>query len=97
MEEEVSVFEQIAKSRDYIFLTIYEKETLGLIGNTYLSDVDYKNRNAEFNIVIGEKDSRGKGYGTEVALLILDYSFNISGLHNWKSSMGCYLYGSISD
>ena len=82
LEEEVSIFEQVAKSRDYIFFTIYDKETLRPIGNTYLSDIDYKNRNAEFNIVIGEKDSRGKGYGTEVAMLILDYAFNISGLHN---------------
>ena len=82
LEEEVSVFEQIAKSESYIFFTIYEKETLRPIGNTYLSNIDYKNRNAEFNIVIGEKDYRGKGYGTEVALLILDYAFNVSGLHN---------------
>lgn len=82
LEEEVSIFEQIAKSKDYIFFTIYEKETLLPIGNTYLSDIDYKNHNAEFNIVIGEKDCRGKGFGTEVAQLMLDYAFNISGLHN---------------
>ncbi|MHC0039740.1 GNAT family N-acetyltransferase [Pseudoneobacillus sp. C159] len=82
LEEEISAFEQIARNRENIFFAIYEKETLQPIGNTFLSDVDYKNGIAEFNIVIGEKDHRGKGYGTEVSQLVLDYGFNIIGLHN---------------
>jgi len=82
LEEEILAFEQIYQNREFIFFTIYEKETLHPIGNTFLSDIDYKNGIAEFNIVIGEKESRGKGYGTEATQLILDYGFNIVGLHN---------------
>lgn len=81
-EEEKSAFEQVYQSREYIFFTIYEKSTLTPICNTFLSNVDYKNRTAEFNIVIGEETSRGKGYGTEVASLVLDYAFIVAGLHN---------------
>lgn len=82
LEEEIHAFENISKSKEYIFFTIYENDTQQPIGNTFLSDIDYKNRTAEFNIVIGEKEFRGKGYGTEAALLVLDYAFNIVGLHN---------------
>lgn len=40
------------------------------------------NRIAEFAILIGEADARGKGYGTEATALILDYSFLALGLSN---------------
>lgn len=82
LEEEINAFEQVSKSREYIFFTIYEKHTMQPIGNTYLSNIDYKHRSSEFNIVIGEKNCRGKGYGTEAAQLILNYAFKIEGLHN---------------
>ncbi len=82
LEEEIAAFKQISQNKNFLFFTIYEKHTLQPIGNTFLSDINYKNRTAEFNIVIGEKDSRGKGYGTEVAKLVLDYSFQTLGLHN---------------
>ena len=32
--------------------------------------------------MIGDKESWGKGYGTEVARLMLDYGFTCLGLHN---------------
>ncbi|MDZ5470420.1 GNAT family protein [Bacillus sp. 31A1R] len=82
LEEEILAFDQIMNAKEYLFFTIYEKETLTPIGNTYLSDIDFKNRKAEFNIVIGDHSVRGKGYGTEVTKLVLDYSFQILGLHN---------------
>jgi diamine N-acetyltransferase len=75
-------FEEIVKSNKYIFFTIYEKETMLPIGNSFLTDIDYKHRRAEFNIVIGEKNCHGKGFGTEVTKLVLDYAFQILGIHN---------------
>ncbi len=39
-------------------------------------------RTTEFGIVIGAADASGKGYGTEVARLMLDYAFTALGLHN---------------
>jgi RimJ/RimL family protein N-acetyltransferase len=32
--------------------------------------------------MIGEKDCWNKGYGTETAMLLLDYGFRALGLHN---------------
>ena len=37
---------------------------------------------AEFFIEIGDKESWGKGYGTEVTRLVLEYGFTCLGLHN---------------
>ena len=51
------------------------------IGTTYLRNIDYTNRKAEFGIFIGEKAALGKGYGTEAVKLTCDYAFNELNLH----------------
>jgi len=61
---------------------IYELATMRPIGTTGLHDIDHQHGTATFGILIGEKDCWGKGYGTEVARLMLDYGFNALGLHN---------------
>ncbi len=61
---------------------IYERATWRPIGTTLLTDIDLDNRRAEFAIMIGEPDSRGKGYGTETTRLMLGYGFGVLGLHN---------------
>jgi len=38
-------------------------------------------RSTDMTIIIGEKDAWGKGYGTEVGRLLLDYAFNRLGFH----------------
>jgi diamine N-acetyltransferase len=70
--------------------TIYEHTTGRSIGSAYLHDIDERNRTAEFGIVIGEADARGKGYGTEVTTLLLDYAFVALGLHS--VSLRVYAY-----
>jgi diamine N-acetyltransferase len=61
---------------------VYERATMRPIGLTAINDVDQRNRTGEFAIVIGERDSWGKGYGTEVARLMLEFAFVGLGLHN---------------
>ena len=53
-----------------------------LIGNISLFDIDNVSRKATLGIFIGEKEHRGKGYGSEAIRLILDYGFKILNLHN---------------
>lgn len=65
-------------SKSYI---IVEKESNKPIGITSLTNIDYKNRSAEFIIDIGDKTSWGKGYGAESMKLLLDYSFLEMNLH----------------
>ncbi|MBM7715239.1 GNAT family protein [Siminovitchia sp. FSL H7-0308] len=60
---------------------IIEKELNSPIGITSLINIDYKNRNAECIIDIGEKDYWGKGYGSEGLKLLLDYAFLEMNLH----------------
>lgn len=69
------------KSCDTVF-AIVTLDGDRIIGNTGLHYVDTINRAAEFGIFIGEKDDRGKGYGTEAARLMLDHGFNLLNLHN---------------
>lgn len=67
-----------SSSKSYI---IVEKQSKKPIGVTSLIKIDYKNRNAECIIDIGEKDAWGKGYGAEAMKLLLDYGFMELNLH----------------
>lgn len=51
------------------------------IGSVYIRDIDYKHKKAEYGIFIGEDSSRGKGYGSAVARMMVQYSFQEIGLH----------------
>jgi RimJ/RimL family protein N-acetyltransferase len=62
--------------------TIYERATGRPIGNVAWRDIDWHNGTAEYVLFIGEADCRGKGYGTEVTRMMLDYAFATLGLHN---------------
>lgn len=83
LDEQIASFERFSKAdSNHIFFTIYAKENDRPIGFTYLADIDHRNRTAEFGIVIGEGDCRGKGFGTETTQLVLSYAFSVLGLHN---------------
>jgi RimJ/RimL family protein N-acetyltransferase len=81
-EAEAAWYERASRSEGEVLLTIYERATMRPIGNTGLHDLDPFHRTAEFGILIGEKECWGKGYGTEVTRLVLDYGFHALGLHN---------------
>ena len=50
------------------------------IGNIALQRIDRRSKNAEFAILIGEKEFWGRGYGEEAARLIIRYGFRSLGL-----------------
>jgi RimJ/RimL family protein N-acetyltransferase len=82
MEAETRWYENLSQQSDEAAFTIYERATLRPIGTTGLHRIDYRNRRATFGIMIGEADARGRGYGTEVTRLMLDYGFTALGLHS---------------
>lgn len=45
------------------------------IGGTGLDSINWKDRNAEFGIFIGEKDYWNKGYGTDATKTIVKFAF----------------------
>ena len=81
-EAEEAWYQRTSQGDRDIAFTIYELATLRPIGSTGLHAIDHLHRIAEFGILIGEKDCWDKGYGTEVAMLMLDYGFTALSLHN---------------
>jgi diamine N-acetyltransferase len=77
------LYERYAKNDpSHASFVIYERATLRPIGTIGLPGINHAHRTAELGVGIGEHDCWGKGYGTEATRLILDYAFNILGLHN---------------
>ncbi|HXG40329.1 MAG TPA: GNAT family protein [Candidatus Limnocylindrales bacterium] len=62
-------------------LAIHVRETGRLIGTCAFSQLDPDNGSALFHITIGERDSWGRGYGTEATRLMLELGFERLGLH----------------
>ena len=80
LEEETDAYERFIRDKSFVLFTIYERQSWRPIGKTYLSLTNHND--AEFGIVIGEKDCQGKGYGTDATRLMLDYGFTVLGLNN---------------
>jgi RimJ/RimL family protein N-acetyltransferase len=76
------VLDKILNNRTEVYLAICLVENGLMIGYVSLSDIDYRNRRAEWSgIIIGEKEYRGQGYATQAIYLLLEYCFNELDLH----------------
>jgi RimJ/RimL family protein N-acetyltransferase len=51
------------------------------IGSVAFDDIDWRNSQAEFGIMIGEKSFWNRGYGTAAVLLLLKHGFNTLNLN----------------
>ena len=51
------------------------------IGSTYLRDYDKECRKAEYGVFIGEAEEKGKGIGTEMLKLTMQFAFQEVKLH----------------
>ena len=60
---------------------IVENSTGNPIGSTYLRDIDFNHKKAEFGIFIGVDETVNRGYGTEACKLICNYGFEKLQLH----------------
>lgn len=75
-------FNRMQTSGNNILFAIIEKETDRHIGNLGIVDVDWVKRIVgSIGILIGEKDCWGKGYGTEVLKLAVEYCFKRLNMH----------------
>ena len=80
--DEIDRFFQLrALGTDSLTMAIHDRETDRLIGSCAFSQVDGENGSAMYHITIGEKDTWGRGYGTEATQLMLDHAFGTLGLH----------------
>lgn len=60
----------------HVQLGIVLVDTDELIGVMSLGDINWKDRRATTGAFIGPVEHRGKGYGTEAKMILLDYAFN---------------------
>lgn len=63
------------KTETNVALGIVAKETGALIGIAALGGMSGVNRSAEFGLIIGDRESQSRGYGTEATQLMLRYGF----------------------
>jgi RimJ/RimL family protein N-acetyltransferase len=80
-EDQAHDIADIMAHHDHVF-TIVERATDRPIGRCLLFGSNKTDRATEVGIFIGEKDSWGKGYGTEAMRLLLDYAFNLLNMHS---------------
>jgi ribosomal-protein-alanine N-acetyltransferase len=67
--------------KNKLILAIILKRKNIHIGNISLQNIHYINRNAEFAILIGEKQFWGKGYAKEASFLVIKHGFEELNLH----------------
>lgn len=63
-----------------ILLGIFLKKNSLHIGNVKLEPIDFEKKIAQFGLLIGEKDYWGKGIGTEVTKMVINWAFKKLGL-----------------
>lgn len=71
-----------ALTSDGPYFTIYTLYDMRPIGMTSLSDISPEHASCQHGIMIGERDTWGHGYGTEVTQLMLAYAFDVLGMQN---------------
>jgi RimJ/RimL family protein N-acetyltransferase len=81
-------------SNSRIKFEIWHKEDQKPIGDIGLGNIEYHDRNAEFGVVIGEKDYWGQNYATEAIGLILKYAFEEVNLHKVYATISAWNIGS---
>ena len=69
------------QSRTRVVLAIEDKTDSALVGFVYLNNIYWFARNAEFGMLIGERDRQGKGLARETLELVANYAFGTLNLH----------------
>lgn len=71
----------VSLAKDMLVLAIVTKKEKKHIGNIALQHIDLLNNNAEYAILLGDKEYWGKGIAKEASLLILKHGFIELNLH----------------
>jgi RimJ/RimL family protein N-acetyltransferase len=79
-EKAAQYISAMQNSKDNLVLAIIAKNGKH-IGNISLQKIDFVSRNAEYAIILGEKDYWGKGIAKEASALILKHGFEELNLH----------------
>jgi UDP-4-amino-4,6-dideoxy-N-acetyl-beta-L-altrosamine N-acetyltransferase len=80
MEEHLRWRAEVEARDDRHEFMIVERTSGRSVGTIGLSHIDRVNRRAEYGVLIGEPDARGKGLAAEASRLLLAYAFGTLGL-----------------
>jgi RimJ/RimL family protein N-acetyltransferase len=80
LRAEEEFLDRIGQGDDFV-LGIVLREGDRLIGGTGLHHIDHRCRKASFGILLGDKATWGKGYGTEATRLLVGYAFETLNLN----------------
>lgn len=80
---------KIEKGLVYQFI-ICDNETDKPLGSVYLQNFEEDCKKAEFGSFLGEDEAYGRGLGTETCSLLVEYSFEVLGLHKLESRVIAY-------
>jgi len=69
-----------SKNNKEIYFAIEEIKSSNLLGYFQIKNINWSSRTAWLGIIIGDQNSRGKGYGSETMQLGLDYAFSFLNL-----------------
>ena len=81
--------------RDVVFFAVVENENGKHIGNAKLGPIDWINRRTSFGRMVGDRSYWGKGYGTEITKLLLEYAFLVLNLNKVTGAVSVENEGSI--
>lgn len=98
LRQEEEYLARLYQDKENVILGIVERATDRLLGAAGFHQIDWRNRQTGFGIVIGAKDAWGKGHGAETTRLMLRYAFATLNLHRvWlrvysfnERAMRCY-------
>jgi RimJ/RimL family protein N-acetyltransferase len=70
-----------AEQHDRADWAVLRRSDGAFLGEAVLNDFDPDNASANYRVWLAGPEAYGKGYGTEVTRLVLDYAFDTAGLH----------------
>jgi RimJ/RimL family protein N-acetyltransferase len=89
-EQEEEWYERTVRERNDKTFAIIVRDGQRLIGNVSLMNIDQRRQRAALGIAIGDKESWGRGYGSEAVRLMCAYGFaflNLYSVYLWV--LGC--------
>lgn len=79
--QEQAWLEMLGKDDHHVVMGIARQSDDELIGATGLHRIDFKARNTEMGLSLGDRSAWGQGFGTEATRMMLDYGFGTLNLH----------------
>lgn len=89
-KQEEEWFDNLGKSSSDIVFAIETIEGGNFIGTMSLNRISSKDGTAVTGALIGEKEYRGQGFGTDAKMTLLDYAFNTLNLRKVCSSVKAF-------